>query len=189
MSSFLPTQFLNNREICSLFSSCRKLVYKINQGSIYRRRELKYRTKAKFDDFKLWLIQIGMFFLYVKLVVKTTFPQAQVVTGLQRKTSRSFTKKESLVSILREFVTLIRTYYRFLTTNKVVYHDICFLKYSDLKLKRFNEPSKKRKCTEDESGRKSTLCQLSREKDLTYSVVGLVKSTLMLISSQQGHIR
>ena len=122
-------------------------------------------------------------------MVKTTFAQAQAVTRLQQKAFRSFTKKESLVSILREFVTLIRTYYWFLTTNKVVYHDICFLKYSDLKLKRFNEPSKKRKCTEDENGRKSTLCQLSREKDLTYSVVGLVKNTLMLISSQQGHIR
>ena len=34
---------------------------KINQISSYRRRELKYRTKAKCDDFKLWMIQIGIF--------------------------------------------------------------------------------------------------------------------------------
>ena len=64
MSSFLPRQFLSNREICSLFSSCRKLVYKINQSSIYRRRELKYRTKSvielsaesreRFDLFCCW---------------------------------------------------------------------------------------------------------------------------------------
>ena len=64
MSSFLPRQFLSNREICSLFSSCRKLVYKINQSSIYRGRELKYRTKSdielsaesreRFDLFCCW---------------------------------------------------------------------------------------------------------------------------------------
>ena len=43
-----------------------------------------------------------------------------------------------------------------LTTKKAVYHHNCFSKYSDLKLKRFKEPSKKRKPTEDENGRKST---------------------------------
>ena len=40
-----------------------------------------------------------------------------------------------------------------LTTNELVYHNNCFLKYSDSKLKRFNEPSKKLKCTEDEKER------------------------------------
>ena len=104
---------LNNGEICSLLASCRKLVYKINQSSIYRRKELKYRTKVKWDDFKLWLIQIVIFVLYVKLVKGTTFAEAHTVTRLWWKTFRSFTKKESLVSILREFVTLIRTYYQF----------------------------------------------------------------------------
>ena len=57
-------------------------MYKINQSIIYRRRELKYRPKAKCDDFNLWLIQIGIFVLYVKLVVRTTFAQAQTVTRL-----------------------------------------------------------------------------------------------------------
>ena len=70
MSRFLPGQFLNNREICS------------NQSSIYRRTELKYRTKVKCDDFKLWLKQIGIFVLYVKLVVSTVFAQAQTDTRL-----------------------------------------------------------------------------------------------------------
>ena len=55
---------------------------KINQSSSYRRRELKYKTKAKCDDFKLRMIQIGIFVLYVKLVVRTTFTQAQAVTRL-----------------------------------------------------------------------------------------------------------
>ena len=82
MSNFLPRQFLNNREICSLSSSCRKLLYKINQSSIYRRRELKYGTKVKCDDFKLWLIHNEIFVLFVKLVVRTTFAQAQTVTRL-----------------------------------------------------------------------------------------------------------
>ena len=55
---------------------------KINQSSSYRRRELKYKTKAKCDDFKLCMIQIGIFVLYVELVVRTTFTQAQAVTRL-----------------------------------------------------------------------------------------------------------
>ena len=39
------------------------------------------------------------------------------------------------------------------------------LKYSNSKLKRFNESSKRRKCTEDEKGRKSThLSAESRER-------------------------
>ena len=55
---------------------------KINQIISYKRRELKYRTKAKCDDFELWMIQIGIFVLYAKLVVRTTFTQAQMVTRL-----------------------------------------------------------------------------------------------------------
>ena len=39
-----------------------------------------------------------------------------------------------------------------LTANKTVHHHNCFSKYSDLKLKRLNEPSKKWKSTEDEKG-------------------------------------
>ena len=58
---------------------------KINQSSSYRRRELKYRTKVKFDYFKLWVMQIGIFVLYVKLVVSTTFTQAQMVQDLSKK--------------------------------------------------------------------------------------------------------
>ena len=42
-----------------------------------------------------------------------------------------------------------------LTTSEAVYYHNCFLKYSDSKLKRMNEPSKKKKCTEDEKGRNS----------------------------------
>ena len=44
--------------------------------------ELKHRTKVKCDDFKLWLIQIGIFVLYVKLEVRTMFAQAQTVIRL-----------------------------------------------------------------------------------------------------------
>ena len=52
-----------------------------------------------------------------------------------------------------------------LTTNELVYHNNCFLKYSDSKLKRFNEPSKKLKCTEDEKERMSAcLSAASRER-------------------------
>ena len=52
-----------------------------------------------------------------------------------------------------------------LTTNRAVYHHNCFSKYSDSKLKRLNKPSKKRKCTEDEKGRKSTRLSVeSRER-------------------------
>ena len=52
-----------------------------------------------------------------------------------------------------------------LITNKAVYRHNCFSKYSDSKLLRFTEPSKKRKCTEDEKGRKSTrLSADSRER-------------------------
>ena len=43
-----------------------------------------------------------------------------------------------------------------LATNKTVYHHNCFLQYSNLKLKRLNELSKKRKSTEDGNGKKST---------------------------------
>ena len=42
-----------------------------------------------------------------------------------------------------------------LTTNKAVYHHNRFSKYSDSKLKSFNEPSKKRKSAEEENGKKS----------------------------------
>ena len=113
MSSFLPGRFLNNKEICSLLSSCWKLVWKINQSSSYRRRELKYRTKVKCADFKLWVIQIGIFVFYFRLVVRATFAKAQMVTRLWRKTFQSFTKKDCLVSIFREFVMLIWTYNQF----------------------------------------------------------------------------
>ena len=41
-----------------------------------------------------------------------------------------------------------------MTTNKAVYHYNCFSKYIDSKLKHFNKPSKKRKSTEVEKGRK-----------------------------------
>ena len=30
-------------------------MHKVNQSSIYKRRELKYRAKVKCDDFQLWL--------------------------------------------------------------------------------------------------------------------------------------
>ena len=51
------------------------------------------------------------------------------------------------------------------TTNKAVYHHNCFSKYSDLKLKCLNEPSKTWKCTKGEKGRKSTpLSADSRER-------------------------
>ena len=76
-----------------------------------------------------------------------------------------------------------------MTTNRAVYHNNCFLKYSDSKLKCFNEPSKKWKSTEDEKGWKSTRFSAeSREIDLIYSVVGVVKRTLMLILSLDMNI-
>ena len=56
-------------------------VKEINQTTSYRRRELRYSTKVKCDDFGLWLIQIGIFVLYVKLVVRTTYAQAQTLRG------------------------------------------------------------------------------------------------------------
>ena len=56
-------------------------VKEINQRSSYRRRELRYSTKVKCDDFGLWLIQIGIFVLYAKLVVRTTYAQAQTLRG------------------------------------------------------------------------------------------------------------
>ena len=56
-------------------------VKEINQRTSYRRRELRYSTKVKCDDFGLWLIQIGIFVLYVKLVVRTTYAQAQTLRG------------------------------------------------------------------------------------------------------------
>ena len=56
-------------------------VKEINQRSSCRRRELRYSTKVKCDDFGLWLIQIGIFVLYVKLVVRTTYAQAQTLRG------------------------------------------------------------------------------------------------------------
>ena len=68
---------------------------KINQSSSYRRRELKYRTKVKCDYFKLWVMQIGIFVLYVKLVVRTTFTQAQMVQDLSKKYSRVSLKREA----------------------------------------------------------------------------------------------
>ena len=72
------------------------------------------------------------------------------------KKIQSFNKKESLISILREFVTLIRNYYQFWQKIKSFITIIVSWSISDLKLKCFNEPSKKWKCTEDEKGRKST---------------------------------
>ena len=54
----------------------------MNQSSTDIRRELKYRTKVKCDDLKLWLIQIGIFVLYAKLVVTATFANAQMSTRL-----------------------------------------------------------------------------------------------------------
>ena len=49
-----------------------------------------------------------------------------------------------------------------MTTNKAVYHHICFSKYIYSKLKRFNEPSKNRKSTEN--GKMSTLL-LARSRE------------------------
>ena len=61
-----------------------------------------------------------------------------------------------------------------MTTNNAVHHRNFFSKYIDSKLKRFNEPSKKWKSTEDENGINSTLLLAgSRERfDLFYSWCG-----------------
>ena len=76
-----------------------------------------------------------------------------------------------------------------LTTDKAVYHHKCFLKYGDLKLKRFNKPSKEQKSTKDENRRKSTgLSDESRER-FNLFCGWCSKKTLMLILSLQGHIR
>ena len=56
-----------------------------------------------------------------------------------------------------------------LTTNNEVYHHNCFSKYSDSKLKLFNEPSKKQKSTEDEKGRNST--RLSAESKERFNLL------------------
>ena len=114
-----------------MVSSCRKLVSEINQGSIYRRRELKYRTKVKCDDFELLLIQNGY-----KTLAKN-IPEFHKKRKLGFYVERISNANSDLLSVL--------------TTNKAVYHHNCFLKYSDSKLKRFNDPSKKRKSTEDEN--------------------------------------
>ena len=56
-----------------------------------------------------------------------------------------------------------------LTTNNAVYHHNCFSKYTDSKLKLFNEPSKKQKSTEDEKGRNST--RLSAESKERFNLL------------------
>ena len=75
-----------------------------------------------------------------------------------------------------------------MTTNKAVYHCTCFSKYIDSKLKHFSKPSKKRKSTEVEKGRKLTHLSAESGKNLIYSVVGVAKRMLILISSLDMNI-
>ena len=76
-----------------------------------------------------------------------------------------------------------------LKTNKAVYHHNCFSKYSDSKLKASSSHLKSRNVQKMKREESRHICQLNREKDFIYSIVDVVKRTLMLISSLQGHIR
>ena len=80
-----------------------------------------------------------------------------------------------------------------MTTNKAVYRHNCFSKYSDSKLLRFTEPSKKRKCTEDEKGRKSTrlsadCCWSSKEDvDANLEPAGTYQATKL--TTKSNHVK
>ena len=73
-----------------------------------------------------------------------------------------------------------------LRTNKAVYHHNRFSKYSDSKLKPFNEPPKKRKSTKDENGRKLTRLLAKSREGFIYSANGAVKRMLMLVQPCKG---
>ena len=90
-------------------------------------------------------------------------------------TTPEFYKKRKLVFHLERIYNANSDLLSVLTINKAVYHHNCFSKCSDSTLKRFNEPSKKRKSTEDKNGRKSARVQLNRGKDSIYSAAGVVK--------------
>ena len=81
------------------------------------------------------------------------------------KNSAEFHKKGKLGSHFERIGNANSDLLSVLTTNKAVYHHNRFSKYHNSKLKCFNKPSKKQKCTEDEKGRKSTrLSAESRER-------------------------
>ena len=88
-----------------------------------------------------------------------------------------------------------------LITNKAVYHHNCFSKYRDSKLKLFTEPSKKRKCTEDEKGRKSTrllaesrerfnlFCCWCRKKDFDANFVPVETCQGTKLTTKSNHVK
>ena len=109
-------------------------------------------------------------------------------TRLKQKIFQSFTKKESLVSILREFITLIRTYNQFWQQIKqfistIVSQSISIRNWntSTSHLKSGNLQKLKREESQH-------VCQLNQHKDLIYSVVGVAKRMLILISSLDMNI-
>ena len=105
------------------------------------------------ERFSHW-IQTGIFVLHVKLVLKKTLA----------KNIPKFHKKGKLGFFLERIFNNNSDLLSVLTTIKAVYHHNCFSKYCDSKLKRFNKPSKKRKSTEDENGRKLR-CLLAESRE------------------------
>ena len=80
-----------------------------------------------------------------------------------------------------------------LITNKAVYHHNCFSKYRDSKLKLFTEPSKKRKCTEDEKRRKSTRlsadCCWCSKKDVDANLVLAGTYQATKLTTKSNHVK
>ena len=81
------------------------------------------------------------------------------------------------------------------------YPQNCFSKYSNSKLNRFNEPSKKQKCTDDEKERKSTrlsaesrerfnlFCCWCRKKDVDVNLVPAGTYQTTKLATKSNHVK
>ena len=137
-------------------------------------------------------VQIGIFVLYIMLVLRKTYAQAQTVI-------KNFSEKHSGVSQKRKLgfhferisnanLDLLSN----LTTNKEVYHHYCLPKCSDSKLKRFSEPSKKgkSKMLKMQEGRKLDLfCFWYSKKDFDPNLVPAVIYRATKLTTKSHHVK
>ena len=88
-----------------------------------------------------------------------------------------------------KFVALIWTYYQF---RQQIKQFITTTVSRSIAIENLNAPTSHLKCGNVQKMKREEsrhVCQLNREKDSIYSVVGVGKRILMLIASLQGHIR
>ena len=149
----------------------------------------------KRDDFELWLIQICH--VSTEVDVNSSTDGCKTLA----KNIPEFHKKGKLGFHFERISNANSDLLSVLTTNKAVYRHNCFSKYSDSKLKRLNEPSKKRKSTEDENGKKSTrlsaesrerfnlFCSLCSKKDVDANLIPAGAYQATKLTTKSNHVK